>query len=119
MTLKEMNELLGKSKSNESRLFKQLRALKVKYERKEHHIIAQIVLNEASEEREERIYINPMISYKGLDPDYNKEVVKQMLFETSNIYNKNLEKTSKKNSTISVNLDDLPFWFRQIVNKNI
>ena len=88
MTLKEMNELLGYDEDNVSRLFKQLRALKVEYGGKEHPIIVQMVLNEDSEEREERIYINPMIAYRGKCPEYLHEVVRRMLFKRRDKANK-------------------------------
>lgn len=92
MTLQEMNELLGYDESHISRLFKQLRGLKVEYGGKEHHIITQMVLNEASEEREERIYINPMICYRGKSEEYHQEVVKYMLFNKCNKVNSKAEK---------------------------
>lgn len=80
MSLQEMNELLGYSEDNTSRLFKKLRGLKVQLGDKEHRIIAQMVLNEASDEREERIYINPIICYRGNNNTYHQGVVKNMIF---------------------------------------
>lgn len=80
INLQEMNELLGYSEDNTSRLFKQLRGLKVQLGDKEHRIIAQMVLNEASDEREERIYINPIICYRGNNNTYHQGVVKNMIF---------------------------------------
>lgn len=92
MSLQQMNDLLEYDESNTNRLFKQLRALKVEFGSDEHHIITQMVLNEASEEREEKIYINPMIVYRGKSALYQQEIIRQMLFDNSNIVNKSKEK---------------------------
>lgn len=92
MNLQQLNELLEYDESHASRLFKQLRALKVEFGGKFHHIITQMVLNEASDEREEKIYINPMIVYRGKSAYMQQEVIKQMLFNTSNTINKAKER---------------------------
>lgn len=84
MTLSQMSILLGKDVTHASRLFKQIRNTKISYGGKEHDLIAQVVLNEASDEKEERIYINPMICYRGKSPEYHHEVVKNMLFKKVN-----------------------------------
>lgn len=96
MTLSQMNDLLGYEESHKSRLFKQLRNVKVEFGGKYHHIITQMVLNEESDERVERIYINPMICYRGKSEMAHQEVIRQMLFDTSSTVNK--VKTSKKTS---------------------
>lgn len=92
MSLQQMNDLLEYDTSHTSRLFKQLRALKVEFGGEYHNIITQMVLNEASEEREEKIYINPMICYRGKSEHLQSEVIRQMLFNTSNTVNKSKEK---------------------------
>lgn len=79
MSLLQMNELLGYQKTNASHLFKRLRDLKVTYNGEEHHIITKILLND----KEERIYINPLIAYKGGDSVVHKEIVRQMLFSNN------------------------------------
>jgi len=84
MSLTQMSTLLGKDVTHASRLFKQIRNTKILYGGKEHDLIAQMVLNEASDEKEERIYINPMICYRGKNESFHHEVVKNMLFKKVN-----------------------------------
>ncbi|MEE6438127.1 hypothetical protein [Escherichia coli] len=79
MSLTQMNNLLGYHKTNVNHLFKRLRDLKVTYNGDEHHIMTKMVLNG----EEERIYINPLIAYKGNDSVVHKEIVRQMLFPNS------------------------------------
>ena len=85
MTVSDICNMLGYKSDNKniSRQFKKFRDLKFTYCGAQHFVMSKAVLNDT----EERIYINPILTYKGNDTLEIKEVIKKLMFSTSQINN--------------------------------
>ena len=85
MTVSDICNMLGYKSDNKniSRQFKKFRDLKFTYCGAQHFVMSKAILNDT----EERIYINPILTYKGNDTLEIKEVIKKLMFSSSQIKN--------------------------------
>ena len=81
MTSKDICLLLGYEEGNYRRLFNKFRKITFEYCGEQHHVLAKVVLNDT----EERIYINPMLTYKGNDTLSIKDIITKLIFASNKI----------------------------------